>query len=202
MTMFLGNPELELRIYGEEYQDDYNYIDEYGDEYEYDEFIGKWIRKRKERRASKPKVIARRKKRDEKRVLKGKEAKYPHLVSPPPPREEVVKEPEVKEVKSPTASNLIPLTKNEAQVHKNVNKAIQEELKTKQEELKTIGLEKQVEQEEAKTEQIKGQTQMASTGKGMMWIVGLVGAAVVLKLVFGGKKDAPPVKQVAAPVTA
>ena len=81
-------------------------------------------------------------------------------------------------------NTLVPMTKKEAVVHKNANKAIQEELKTKQEELKTIGLEKQVKQEDAKTEQIKSQTQMTSTLKGLIWIVGLVSAAVVLRAVF------------------
>lgn len=188
MTMFLGNPDLELRIYGEEYQEDYNYIDEEGNEYEYDEFIGKWIKKRKERRSQKPKVIARRKKRDERRIRKGKEPKY--TVKTAPPKEEVKKEAPV--VKSTTTSNLIPLTKNEAQVHKNTNKAIQEELKTKQEELKTLGLEKKVEQEDLKAEQIKSKTQMASTGKGLIWVVAIVGGIAVLKWAFGGNKNAAP----------
>ena len=177
--MFLGNPELELRLYGEEYQDSYSY-DEDGNEYEYDEFIGKWIRKRKEKRSKNPKVIARRKKRDERRIEKGKDPRYTVRKKPIPPKEKIVEE----------KTTVQPLTKKEAQVHKNVNKAIQEELKTKQEELKTLGLEKKVDQEDLKAENQKAKTQLASTGKGMIWLVAIVGGIWVLSKVAGAGKPA------------
>lgn len=199
--MFLGDPNLELRLYGTDYQDSYNYIDENGNEYEYDEFIGKWLKKRKERRASKPKVIARRKKRDEKRIAKGKEPKFPELIRPAPPKKEAVKKKTTVTETTKADSGIKPLTKTEAQAHKNVNKAIQEELKTKQEELKTLGLEKKVAQEDLKAENQKAKTQLASTGKGLLWVVGIVGGIVVLKMVFGGSKPAVQTPPAAVPAT-
>lgn len=199
--MFLGDPNLELRLYGTDYQDSSNYIDESGNEYEYDEFIGKWLKKRKEKRASNPKVIDRRKRRDEKRISKGKDPRYPELSRPAPPKEEVVKKKtETTETTKPV-SDIKPLTKSEAQAHKNVNKAIQEELKTKQEELKTLGLEKKVAQEDLKAENQKAKTQLASTGKGLLWVVGIVGGIVVLKMVFGGSKPAVQTPPAAVPAT-
>lgn len=197
--MFLGDPNLELRLYGTDYQDSYNHTDENGNEYEYDEFIGKWMKKRKERRATKPKVIARRKKRDERRITKGKEPKYPELIRPVPREKKVVQK--TASPTSKTTSEIKPLTKSEAQAHKNVNKAIQEELKTKQEELKTLGLEKKVAQEDLKAENQKAKTQLASTGKGLLWVVAIVGGIVVLKMVFGGGKPAAQAQPAAVPAT-
>ena len=196
MTMFLGELNSDL----ESIHQDYNsYVDEYGNEYQYDEFIGKWLKKRKERRASKPKVIARRQKRDEKRIEKGKDPKFPELSRPAPPKVEAVMEKREAAPTSKTTSEIKPLTKSEAQAHKNVNKAIQEELKTKQEELKTLGLEKKVAQEDLKAENQKAKTQLASTGKGLLWVVAIVGGIVVLKMVFGGSK--PAIQPAAVPAT-
>ena len=196
--MFLGNPELELRLYGEQYQTGYNHYDKNGNEYEYDEFIGKWIKKRKERRATKPKVIARRQKRDEKRIQKGKEPRYAAPIQPAPPKEEAIKVKTVATEPVKTVSDIKPLTKSEAQAHKNVNKAIQEELKTKQEELKTIGLEKKVAQEDLVAENQKAKTQLASTGKGMIWLVAIVGGIWVLSKVVGAGKQTPALAPSAA----
>ena len=196
MTMFLGELNSDL----ESIHQDYNsYVDEYGNEYQYDEFIGKWLKKRKERRASKPKVIARRQKRDERRIEKGKDPKFPELSRPAPPKEEAVMEKREVAPTPKTTSEIKPLTKSEAQAHKNVNKAIQEELKTKQEELKTLGLEKKVAQEDLKAENQKAKTQLASTGKGLLWVVAIVGGIVVLKMVFGGSKTA--IQPAAVPAT-
>lgn len=201
MTMFLGDPNSDLKLYGKRPHENYNsFVDEYGNEYEYDEFVGKWLKKRKERRASKPKVIARRQKRDEKRISKGKDPKYPELSRPAPPKVEVVKEKEEAPTTAKTSSEIKPLTKSEAQAQKNVNKAIQEELKTKQEELKTLGLEKKVAQEDLKAENQKAKTQLASTGKGLLWVVAIVGGIVVLKMVFGGNKPATQVPATAPTV--
>jgi ubiquitin len=185
-TMFLGNPELEMRIYGEDYQDNFMKEDE---EYEYDEFLGAWIRKLREKRSHNPKVIARRIKRDKIRISKGLAPKYPELLKATS-KKRITLTP-LQEDDLPLSDDIFPLTKSEAQAHRNVNKAIQEELKTKQEELKTIGLSKKVAQEDLKAENQKAKTQLAGAGTYLMWGIGIVGGLYVLGKVFnsGSKLD-------------
>ena len=184
--MFLGNPELELRLYGEDYQDD-NYIDEY-DDYEYDALFKKWRKRRSARRAKNPKVIARRKRRDLKRIAKGKTARHPGLLK----AKQAKKEPPVKTLAKKRLSISQPtkpvvkapiLKKKDAIDHKRVNAAIQAELKTKQEEQKALGLQKKVAQEDLKSEHLKAKTQLASTSKGMIWVVAIIGGFWVLSKV-------------------
>lgn len=81
------------------------------------------------------------------------------------------------------------ITGRDLKEHLVVNKAIQHELKTKQEvqkargfrkkvqqeELKTEGIAQKVDQEKFKTEKLKAQTQMISTGKGLIWIGVFIG---------------------------
>ena len=96
--------------------------------------------------------------------------------------------------------------------HLVANKAIQNELKTKQEVQKARGLQKKVEQEELKTEgiamkvdaekfkteKLKAQTQMISTGKGLIWIGVFIGGyffvTKVLMKDFKPKKGGKPTK--------
>ncbi len=189
-TLFLGNPEMEMRIYGEQFQDVYNYMNDDEDEgYEYDEFIGAWLRKLKAKREQNPNVIARRIKRDKERISKGLAPKYPELIRSAP-----IKKVQPKTVTSLMDDNdlplgdIMPLTKSEAQAHKNVNKAIQEELKTKQEELKTIGLSKKVEQEDLKAENQKAKTQLAGAGTYLMWGIGIIGGLYVVAKLTGTSK--------------
>ncbi len=68
-----------------QYPDDSYYVDAGGNEYQYDDFIGKWLKKQKEKRDSNPKVIARREKKDEKRIANGKEPKFGTIKTTAPP---------------------------------------------------------------------------------------------------------------------
>lgn len=74
--MIAANPIYELQFYGGLLEEEDNFVDGLGNEFEYDEFIGKWIKKRKEKRSQNPKVIARREKRDEKRIAKGRKPRF------------------------------------------------------------------------------------------------------------------------------
>ena len=108
--MIAANPLYELKFYGGLLEEEDNFVDGLGNEFEYDEFIGKWIKKRKEKRSQNPKVIARREKRDEKRIAKGRKPRFsrpapvkttkpvvrqfaPDL---PPKKEPIISEPQVK----------------------------------------------------------------------------------------------------------
>lgn len=160
-----------------------SYVDSQGNEYLYDEFLGKWIQKIKDKRASNPKVIARRQKRDERRIEKGKDPKFPELME----QSAAPVSAAVESVFDQPMSGLPPMTRQEAQTHKNVNKAVQEELKTKQEELKTLGLEKKVAQEDLKADKENNLNSLLSAAKGLIWVVAIVGGVVVLKKVFDAK---------------
>ena len=81
------------------------------------------------------------------------------------------------------------LDRRDLKEHQIVNNAVQKELKTKQElakaqglkekvkqeALKNEGIAEKVDQEKYKTEKLKAQTQMISTGKGLIWLGVLVG---------------------------
>lgn len=103
--MIAANPIYELQFYGDLLEEEDNFVDGLGNEFEYDEFIGKWIKKRKEKRSQNPKVIARREKRDEKRIAKGRK---PRFSRPAPVRtsKPVVKQiaPDLPPKKKPTIS--------------------------------------------------------------------------------------------------
>ena len=85
------------------------------------------------------------------------------------------------------------ITSSNLKGHLVANKAIQNELKTKQEaakakglqkkvqqeDLKTAGLAKKVEQENHKTENLKAQTQLLSTGRGLL-VVGALAFGYLL----------------------
>ena len=118
--MIAANPLYELKFYGGLLEEEDNFVDGFGNEFEYDEFIGKWIKKRKEKRSQNPKVIARREKRDEKRIAKGRKPRFSRpapvrtskpvvkQIAPdlPPKKEPIVSEPQVKKalVDSPSKS--------------------------------------------------------------------------------------------------
>ncbi|MDA9563478.1 hypothetical protein N9R81_02250 [Flavobacteriales bacterium] len=54
MRTLMGDPDIQMKIYGSNFeQGESNFVDGDNNEYEYDEFIGKWMKKRKERRATK-----------------------------------------------------------------------------------------------------------------------------------------------------
>ena len=90
------------------------------------------------------------------------------------------------------------ITKGNLKAHKTMNKAAQEELKTKQavqktkayeskvqqEALKTQGIAEKVDQEKHKTEHLKAQTQLMSTGKGLLVLGALVGGYFFLTKVL------------------
>lgn len=108
--MIAANPLYELKFYGGLLEEEDNFVDGLGNEFEYDEFIGKWIKKRKEKRSQNPKVIARREKKDEKRIAKGRKPRFSRpapvrttkpvvkQIAPdlPPKKEPIVSEPQVK----------------------------------------------------------------------------------------------------------
>lgn len=108
--MIAANPLYELKFYGGLLEEEDNFVDGLGNEFEYDEFIGKWIKKRKEKRSQNPKVIARREKRDEKRIAKGRKPRFSRpapvrtskpvvkQIAPdlPTKKEPIVSEPQVK----------------------------------------------------------------------------------------------------------
>lgn len=108
--MIAANPLYELKFYGGLLEEEDNFVDGLGNEFEYDEFIGKWIKKRKEKRSQNPKVIARREKRDEKRIAKGRKPRFSRpapvkttkpvvkQIAPdlPPKKEPIISEPQVK----------------------------------------------------------------------------------------------------------
>ncbi|MCB9448687.1 MAG: hypothetical protein H6585_10120 [Flavobacteriales bacterium] len=179
--MFLGDPYLQLRLYGETYDNlfdsededgSYTY-DEEGNLYVYDSFIGKWLKKRKEKRSQKPKVIARRERKDERRISKGKAPKW----SVPKP---VVKEETPKK----------PITPQELKASQELNKAKQEVLKTKAEELKVIEQAKKAENEEAKLKNTEASTQLMGSGKNLIWVVVIIGGIIILAKVFKPKTAA------------
>ena len=108
--MIAANPLYELKFYGGLLEEEDNFVDGLGNEFEYDEFIGKWIKKRKEKRSQNPKVIARREKRDEKRIAKGRKPRFSRpapvrtskpvvkqiALDLPPKKEPIINEPQVK----------------------------------------------------------------------------------------------------------
>lgn len=116
--MIAANPIYELQFYGGLLEEEDNFVDGLGNEFEYDEFIGKWIKKRKEKRSQNPKVIARREKRDEKRIAKGRKPRFSRpapvrtskpvvkQIAPdlPPKKKPIVSEPQVKKVLVDTSS--------------------------------------------------------------------------------------------------
>ena len=118
--MIAANPLYELKFYGGLLEEEDNFVDGLGNEFEYDEFIGKWIKKRKEKRSQNPKVIARREKRDEKRIAKGRKPRFSRpapvkttkpvvrQIAPdlPPKKEPILSEPQVK--KAMVDSSSIP----------------------------------------------------------------------------------------------
>ena len=170
------------------------YSNENFNEYEYDPFLGKWMRKRKERRANTPQIIARKERKAGKKGNRKqrpiKSRVYPKQVTPITSQKETL--PEYLFPHQTITQQTVPImSKKEAQVHKNANNAMQKELQTKQEDLKVQGMEQQIKQEEAKTEQINQQTKLAGTGKVGIWILGLVGGGILLKMMFGGNNNTP-----------
>ncbi len=196
MKMIYADPNNQLGLNAMYMTEEDTFVSEHGDEYEYDEFIGKWIRKRREKRASNPKVIERRRKRDQKRVSQGKEAKYPELIRvrkvqkkpdlPPVEKKQIrfAKDPD-----APKGSLENPINNKDLKSHKVINSAMQNELKTVQEELKAEGLKKKVEQEDLKKENLKQEAGFLNAKKGVL-IVGGVLATIAL-LAYLGKSKAP-----------
>jgi hypothetical protein len=185
MKMIYQDPNNLLGLHALSMSDDDRYYDQYGNEYEYDEFIGKWLRKRKARRAKDPKIIARRIKADEKRLAKGKNARYPELLETRKPAlsdrpKEVLQIKVAKDLKAVKGSLENPITNKDLKSHAVINNAIQNELKTAQEELKTQGLQKKVEQEDLKKETLVQQAGLMGTGKGLMVVVGVLAALALL----------------------
>lgn len=73
-----------LQVPDDDFSDHNFYIDAAGNEFLYDDFAGKWLKKQKEKRDANPKVIARRQKRDEKRIAKGKPPRHGTSAAPSP----------------------------------------------------------------------------------------------------------------------
>lgn len=174
MRMLMGDPDIQMRIYGMDFeQDEANFVDDYGDEYEYDEFLGKWRKKRKARRA-------------EKRAKKGKSPRRPLIrFKKRKPVEAVAKTPVTKvavkkDLTATKGSVKNPITNKDLKGHKVINNAMQNELKTLQEEQKVEGLKKKVEQEELKKENLKQQAGLMGAGKGLIVVVGVLGAIGIL----------------------
>jgi len=182
---------------GNQFQDEYNYVDSFGDEYEYDAFVGKWIKKRKEKRSQNPKVIARRIKQDEKRTSKGLKPRYPELQKMKSDKA-VAKElqnPELEKIPSKSIKQIpVIMPKPEMQLRQEELKTMQQEEKAKQEEQKTKGLEKRVEQEDLKAENIKAKTQLMGAGKGFIWVVAGLAAVGIIAYVARPKTHAEAMK--------
>ena len=172
MRMLMGDPDLQMRIYGMDFeQDEANFVNDYGDEYEYDEFIGKWLKKRKKRRAE-----------------KGKSPRRPLIRFK---KKSPVKAPVTTVKKDLTATKgsvKNPITNKDLKGHKVINNAMQNELKTLQEEQKVEGLTKKVEQEELKKENLKQQAGLMGAGKGLIVVVGVLGTIGLLTYMSRSKQ--------------
>ena len=143
---------------------------------EYDPFVGKVLRKRRQRRGKKPHIQERRRRKDRRRMAKDKAPKYPGLMkketsAPVKPSPSVSKKPP-----APKGSMENPYNNKDLKSHKVMNAAAQNELKTMQEELKTEGLQKKVAQEDLKAEKLKQQAGLMSMSKGIIAVVGVLGA--------------------------
>lgn len=178
MITFMRNPDIQLRVYGMDLeQDDSEFASANNSEYEYDEFIGKWIKQHKQRRA-------------QKRAEKGK-----------PPRRSLIqvikRQPNEGTAKNTVKDNLIPteslainpITNTDLKVHKVINNAMQNELKTLQEEQKVEGLKKKVQQEEMKKETLKQQAGLMGAGKGLLVVVGVLGTIGLLAYLNNSKQS-------------
>lgn len=192
--MIYADPNNQLGLSNMVMTDEDTFVDEHGSEYEYDEFIGKWIKRRRARRAKNPKVIARRRKHNQKRIAQGKPPKYPELLQvkkvkrkPPAPNQRHIKI--AKDPTAPKGSLHNPINNKDLKSHKVINSAMQNELKTAQEELKTEGLKKKVEQEDLKKENLKQEAGLMNTKKGLMIVGGVLGTLALLA--FLGKSKAP-----------
>ena len=177
MRTLMGDPDIQMRIYGMDFeQDEANFVDDYGDEYEYDEFFGKWRKKRKARRA-------------EKRAKKGKSPRRPLIrFKKKQPAETPVKTVVKKDLSATKGSVKNPITNKDLKGHKVINNAMQNELKTLQEEQKVEGLKKKVEQEELKKENLKQQAGLMGAGKGLIVVVGVLGAIGLLAYMSKSKQ--------------
>lgn len=186
MRTLMGDPDIQMRIYGSNFeQGESNFVDGDNNEYEYDEFIGKWMKKRKERRATK-------------RAEKGKSPRRPLIrVKKRTPVEAPVKPPVKKDPTATKGSVKNPITNKDLKGHKVINNAMQNELKTLQEEQKVEGLKKKVEQEEMKKENLKQQAGLMGAGKGLIVVVGVLGA-IGLLVYLNKSKQAPVVAAPAA----
>lgn len=201
MKMIYGDPNNQLGLNPMFMNESDNFIDKHGNEYEYDEFIGKWLKKRKERRAKDPRIIAKRREADQKRISQGKSPRYPELIrtKKPPLGDKPKDVRQVKVVKDPTApkgSLQNPINNKDLKSHKVINNAMQNELKTAQEELKAEGLKKKVEQEDIKKENLKQQAGLMGAGKGLIVVVGVLGTIALLA--YLGKSKTAPVPAPAA----
>lgn len=194
MRTLMGDPDTQVRIYGMDFeQDEANFVDDFGDEYEYDEFIGKWMKKRKEKRAIKRAEKGRPPRRPLIRIKKRQPVVTPVRTPAKTPVKTVVK-------KDPTATKgsvKNPITNKDLKGHKVINNAMQNELKTLQEEQKVEGLKKKVEQEEMKKENLKQQAGLMGAGKGLIVVVGVLGA-IGLLVYLNKSKQAPVVAAPAA----
>ena len=158
--------------------------DRYLDEVE-DEFVGKMLRKRYERRGRKPHIQERRKRKNSKRIARGKPPRHPEVIEEKRPEKKPLQMQKVK--KDPTApkgSLANPINNKDLKSHKVMNAAVQNELKTAQEELKAEGLRKKVDQEDLKAEKLKEETKnlsMQRNGILALVVLGAVGLAVYLK---------------------
>lgn len=193
--MILTDPNNQLGMNPLFMDDSDNFVDDYGNEYEYDEFIGKWLKKRKERRANDPRIIAKRRESDKKRMAQGKPPRYPELHKTKTVSKSPIKTAsQVKVAKDPTApkgSLENPINNKDLKSHKVMNNAVQNELKTMQEELKTEGLQKRVEQEDLKKENLKQQAGLMGAGKGLIVVVGVLGTIALLAYLGKSKAAAP-----------
>ena len=179
MSLLMGDPNMQMRIYGVDFnQDSYDFVAPYEEDNPYDDFIGKLIRKRRTRRSRKPRVITRRKKRDEKRIIRGKRPRFPELIRVKPTGTLIRKA--TKDPKAPKGSTKNPITNKDLKGHKVMNVAIQNELKTLQEEQKVEGLKKKVEQEDLKKENLKQQAGLMGAGKGIIVVAGVLGTIGLL----------------------
>lgn len=223
--MIIGYQDVELKIYDDEYQNAYNDVG--GDNpSDYDELFGKRRRKkrrivRKYRRSRRPRVIARRQRRDVKRIKKGKVPKYPQYRRPsypvlrtpikrklPKSYGSPIKAP-VKKIsirKIPITKSIVPnpgkpsskvrssnisMPKKGGIGNQIINEAMQAGMVTDQEGQKTLG---GIEKRVSSLDAETPKPKQAGMGKGVILIIAIVGGLIIVTKVFGGKKTSEIVK--------
>ena len=190
MNRLLTDPNNQLGI-GGLHLEEMDHFDQGYDQNQYDEFIGKWLKKRKQRRAN------RRKARSES-IPPNFPPNFNQLVRPrnpdlPKSKPPIQSQPLIKIARDPLApkgSIQNPINNKDLKSHQVINGAVQNELKTMQEELKTEGLQKKVEQEDLKKENLKQKAGLLGAGKGIIVVAGILGTITLLAYLSKNKSVA------------